>query len=225
MIESVQRLDGRFVEVAIQPQYCQSLDGNSGERVTKPSPHESHLLIQEPVHVRLFPRLEGVRWTFKVHEQILPALRRLGVEVQWTDIVIRHTGYADRALRAKKLDRDTRILLGELGERPNDPFILFNLGMIAVERKQWQNAVTYLERSLAGSAPTDSITRKLFAPLARVQQTLGDTEAAPRTCAEVLSLEPDDAELWFRRGMAHRHRGEPGEAECGMAANSYPTQN
>ena len=164
-------------------------------------------------HIRLFPRLEGVRWTYKVHEQILPALRRLGVAVQWTDITIRHTGYTDRALRDKKLDRDMRILLGELGERPNDPFILFNLGMLAVERKQWQNALTYLERSLAGSAPTDSITRKLFALLARVQEMLGDTEAALRTCAEGLSLEPEDAELWFRKGVAHRHRGEPDEAE------------
>jgi tetratricopeptide (TPR) repeat protein len=164
-------------------------------------------------HIRLFPRVKGVRWTYKVHEQILPALRRLGVTVQWTDITIRHTGYADRTLRAKKLDRDTRILLGELGERPNDPFVLFNLGMIAVERKQWKNSQIYLERSLAGSAPTDSITRKLFALLARVQETLGDTDAALRTCAEGLSLEPEDAELWFRKGIVHRHRGEPDEAE------------
>jgi glycosyltransferase involved in cell wall biosynthesis len=164
-------------------------------------------------HIRLFPRLEGVRWTYKVHEQILPSLRRLGVTVQWTDITIRHTGYSDRELRAKKLDRDTRILLGELGERPNDPFILFNLGMIAVERKRWPSSLNYLERSLAGSAPSDSITRKLFALIARVQETLGDTDAALRTCAEGLSLEPEDAELWFRKGIVHRHRGEPDEAE------------
>ena len=42
---------------------------------------------------------------------------------------------------------------------------------------------------------------------------LGDTDAALRTCAEGLSLEPEDAELWFRKGMAHRRRGEPDEAE------------
>jgi tetratricopeptide (TPR) repeat protein len=85
--------------------------------------------------------------------------------------------------------------------------------MIAVERKQWQNALGYLRRSLSGSAPGDSITRKLFALIAKVQETLGDTEAALRTCAEGLSLEPEDAELWFRKGVAHRHRGERDEAE------------
>ena len=54
-------------------------------------------------HVRLFPRLPGVRWTYKVHEQILPALKGLGVAVQWTGITIRHTGYTDSALRGKSL--------------------------------------------------------------------------------------------------------------------------
>ena len=53
-------------------------------------------------HIRLFPVIEGVRWTYRVHEQILPALKRAGVPVQWTDITVRHTGYADRALRSQE---------------------------------------------------------------------------------------------------------------------------
>ena len=87
-------------------------------------------------HIRLFPLIEGVRWTYRVHEQILPALKRAGVPVEWTDITVRHTGYADRALRTRKLDRDSRILCEELAERPNDPFTLFNLGSIAIERSR-----------------------------------------------------------------------------------------
>jgi tetratricopeptide (TPR) repeat protein len=164
-------------------------------------------------HIRLFPLREDVRWTYRVHEQILPALRRAKVPVEWTDVTLRHTGYADPALRARKLDRDTRILNEELAERPDDPFVLFNLGSIAVERKDWTSALGFLQRSLAGSAPTDSITRKLFALIARVHQMTGDSEAALRTCAEGLSLDPDDAELWFRKAVVHRHRAEPGEAE------------
>ncbi len=114
-------------------------------------------------HIRLFPVLEGVRWTYRVHEQILPALKRAGVPVQWTDITVRHTGYSDRALRFRMLDRDSRILREELAERPDDPFTLFNLGSIAIERTEWNEALGYLKRSLAGSAPSDSIVRKLYA--------------------------------------------------------------
>jgi hypothetical protein len=54
----------------------------------------------------------------------------------------------------------------ELEDRPNDPFVLFNLGAIAVERRAWTEALDFVRRSLAGSAPTDSIVRKLFALMA-----------------------------------------------------------
>ncbi len=86
-------------------------------------------------HIRLFPVREGVRWTYAVHEQILPALRRANVPVRWTDLTVRHTGYTDPALRERKLQHDCKILEDELAERPDDPFVLFNLGSIAVERQ------------------------------------------------------------------------------------------
>ena len=164
-------------------------------------------------HIRLFPVIEGVRWTYRVHEQILPALKRAGVPVEWSDITVRHTGYADRELRSRKLDRDTRILLEELAERPDDPFTLFNLGSVAVERTKWDDALTYLNRSLAHSAPTDSIVRKLYALIARAHQMLRDPQSALRACAQGLSLDPEDAELWFRKAIVHRHCGQAGEAE------------
>ncbi len=110
-------------------------------------------------HIRLFPLREGVRWTYRVHEQILPALRRAGIRTVWTDITVRHTGYVDQALRGRKLERDARILHAELEERPDDPFIQFNLGAIAVEHRDWKSAIGYLQRSLDGSSPTDSIVR------------------------------------------------------------------
>src|SRR5262249_28764304 len=121
-------------------------------------------------------------------------------------------GYVDAALRARKLDRDTRILLEELKDRPDEPFLLFNLGAIAVERKDWDAALGYLGRSLAHSAPGDSIVRKLFALIARAHQMLGDS-AALRACAEGLRFDTEDAELLFRAAVIHRHRGEPEEAE------------
>jgi hypothetical protein len=65
-------------------------------------------------HVRLFPIRPGVRWTYRVHEQILPSLNRAKIPVRWTDIVIRHDGYADPELEARKLERNIKILEREL---------------------------------------------------------------------------------------------------------------
>jgi hypothetical protein len=61
-----------------------------------------------------------------VHEQILPALRRVNVPVRWTEVTVRHTGYTDPVLRERKLQRDWKILDAELSERPEDPFVLFS---------------------------------------------------------------------------------------------------
>ena len=154
-----------------------------------------------------------IRWTYRVHEQILPALRRAGIPVRWTELTVRHTGYADRALRARKLERDTRILREDLAERPDDPFVLFNLGAIAIERQDWHDALELLRRSLAGSAPTDSITRKLYALIARAHQMLASRDQALAACAAGLALDPDDAELLFREAVVRRHSGDSAGAE------------
>jgi hypothetical protein len=110
-------------------------------------------------HVRLFPIREDVRWSCRVHEQILPALKRAKVPVRWTDVTVRHTGYPDRALRSRKLDRDAKILREELAERPHDPLVLFNPASIAIERQEWPEALDHLPHSLASSAPTTILRR------------------------------------------------------------------
>jgi tetratricopeptide (TPR) repeat protein len=173
-------------------------DGSGGETVVD--------------HIRLFPVGETIRWTYRVHEQILPALRRAGIPVRWTDLTVRHTGYSDRALRTRKLVRDARILREELEERPDDPFVLFNLGAIAIEQKEWREALELLRRSLAGSAPTDSITRKLYALIARAHQMLGEPREALAACAAGLEVDPEDAELIFREAVIRRHTGNPDDA-------------
>ena len=44
-----------------------------------------------------FRSATDVRWTYRVHEQILPAHRRdAKVPVRWTDLIIRHAGYVRR---------------------------------------------------------------------------------------------------------------------------------
>jgi hypothetical protein len=42
---------------------------------------------------------------------------------------------------------------------------------------------------------------------------LGNSQAALQTCAAGLKLDAWDADLWFRKAVVHRHRGESGEAE------------
>jgi GT2 family glycosyltransferase/tetratricopeptide (TPR) repeat protein len=164
-------------------------------------------------HVRLFRNDPRVRWRYRVHEQILPALRAVGADVRWGDVRIHHVGYVDPAVRARKRERDTRLLRAELDANPDDPFALFNLGAVLHERGEWAEAAGVLERSLRLSHPRDSIVRKLFALIAQCQSRLGDRSRAVTTCGAGREHYPDDAELLFLEANLHKETGNLAAAE------------
>src|SRR5262249_41866180 len=165
-------------------------------------------------HVRLFRRHPGLRWQYRVHEQILPALRQLQAEVRWSDVAIHHTGYRDPNLRRHKLERDLRLLRLEDAEHPNDPFTLFNLGCIYNELGQPAEAAGYLRRSLGSSRRRDSIVRKLYALLGRCERALGKPDEALAASIEGRRHYPDDTELLFQEALVRRERGDAAGAEA-----------
>jgi tetratricopeptide (TPR) repeat protein len=164
--------------------------------------------------VRLFKNHPAVRWDYRVHEQLLPSLRQAGHELRWTDIAVTHTGYADPALRAAKLQRNLRLLLLEQAERPDDPFTLFNLGWAYAELGRLADAIPLLERSLARSQKGDSIVRKLYALLSQCHDRLGRPREALAACRAGRVWCPDDAELLFAEGGLLRRLGDAAGAEA-----------
>ncbi|WP_246539312.1 glycosyltransferase [Telmatocola sphagniphila] len=166
-------------------------------------------------HVRLFRRDPRLRWRFRVHEQILPDLRSLNAEIRWSDATIRHVGYKDPALRKSKLGRDRRLLELEIAENPSNPFTLFNLGSIHQELGEHQIALDLFRRSLAGSHPSDSIVRKLYALIVQAHRKLGQNDEAFYAVKAGLQVYPQDSELIFLHAMMLRERGDiPGAEAC-----------
>ena len=74
------------------------------------------------VQCRLFRNSPAVRWEYRVHEQIQPAVERWGGTVRPTEIFIEHSGYEEAAVYVRKLKRNISLLFLEDQERPNDPF-------------------------------------------------------------------------------------------------------
>ncbi|MCI0702677.1 MAG: glycosyltransferase [Planctomycetia bacterium] len=166
-------------------------------------------------HVRLFRNDPRLRWRYRVHEQILPALREVGADVRWSDVAITHLGYAEPGARGPKLERDLRLLRLEETEQPDDPFTLFNLGSVMLELRQTEEALPYLLRSLTRSHPRDSIVRKLHAQIAQCHHRAGRQEEALRACAAGREHYPDDAELLFVEGLVRQDGGDwEGAAGC-----------
>jgi tetratricopeptide (TPR) repeat protein len=165
-------------------------------------------------HVRLFRRHPQLRWTYRVHEQILPALGQLGYQIRWTDVVLDHSGYQDPARHQAKQHRNLRLLRLQEADDPDEPFTLFNLGWALLELGQPADALPYLRRSLARTHPGASIVRKLYALLTQAHRQLGQPGAALAACRAGRARYPHDAELLFREGLLRRAQGDPAGAEA-----------
>jgi tetratricopeptide (TPR) repeat protein len=169
-------------------------------------------------HVRLFRNRPDIYWEFRVHEQILPSLRRSGAEVRWAGVEVLHTGYADRAVRRRKLERDLRLLHLEQAEQPGHAFTLFNLGSVYRELGRPAEALPYLRQSVEGSHPRDSIIRKLYSLIAGCHEELGQPEQALAAATEGLNYCSDDAELLYLRAAHLLRKGQLAEAETAAVA-------
>lgn len=170
-------------------------------------------------HVKMVRRHADIRFTGRIHEQILPAIRRLGGEIEWTDIFVVHSG-ADRseAGRARKRARDLRLLELELAEDPDSSFALFNMGMTLLDARRPAEALGVLARSLQLASAGESHMRKVYALLTQAYGDLGRHGTALKTCRQGLGVFPEDAELVFRQAQLQLALGDCGGAGQAIAA-------
>ncbi|WP_437207257.1 tetratricopeptide repeat protein [Planctomicrobium sp. SH664] len=153
-------------------------------------------------HVKLIRNLPELEFEFRIHEQVLPSIRRAGGDVGWTEIYVVHSGAEHTPeVHAKKLARDFRLLELELADRPEHPFTLFNLGMTHADAGDHAQAINYLQCCLEVSPPQDSHVRKAYALLLGSLMQARRFEEAWTASEQGLQLFPDDKELLFRRAM------------------------
>jgi glycosyltransferase involved in cell wall biosynthesis/predicted Zn-dependent protease len=164
-------------------------------------------------HVRLFRNDPRIRWQYRVHEQILPAIRQSGGDARQVDVTIQHTGYQDPVWRGTKDNRNLRLLEMDHADDPENPFTLFNLGWTYEEMKRPLDALPLLQRSLELSSPGDSIVRKLFSLIMECHRQLGQKEDALRACIQGRQFYPEDAQLLFQEAILRREHGDLGGAE------------
>lgn len=169
-------------------------------------------------HVKLFPNRPDLRFEHRIHEQILPAIRRAELPLVKTRLFVVHQNY-DRSPegQARKRARDERLLRLELLERPDHPFTLFNLGMTHLEA--WRNytvAAQYLERSIRLSHPNDSIVSKAHAMLTTARLLLGEYEAAAAANEAGRLHAPDDPELLLLAGEVYPRLNRMADARLAL---------
>jgi hypothetical protein len=167
-------------------------------------------------HPRLFRNHPQARWEYRVHEQILPAIARLGGTVRPTDVVLYHLGYRDASVARRKLERNNRLLELEVVERPEDPVVLFNLGRTRLRLGRVTEAVPCLSQCLRRlPAELAHILRTAYALLVEAHCRLGLHREALTVCQEGRERFPQDPELLLAEGLVRRDLGDvPGAETC-----------
>jgi glycosyltransferase involved in cell wall biosynthesis len=76
-------------------------------------------------YTRLFRNHKAIRYEGTVHEQIAPSIDALGLDIIETEIVIRHYGY--NKISREKIQRNKELILTELKNKPDDPWLKYHL--------------------------------------------------------------------------------------------------
>lgn len=99
--------------------------------------------------LRVVPRLPGVRFAGRVHEELASSVAAAGVPVEETTLEIHHVGYADPAVTKAKAARNERLLRQAAAERPDDVHVLLHLAQALAEQGRFQEADARITEAVA----------------------------------------------------------------------------
>jgi len=168
---------------------------------------------------RLLPR--GARYERRIHEQPVSSLPRTRLP-----LVLGHDGYLDAKIE-KKRDRNISLLLEELADRPEDPYVLYQLGKDAeVIAEDLSRASDFYARS-AALVPEDAAYRHdLCVRLLFCLSKSGRLEEAITRSGEWMEAWSESPDFFFTVGMLmfDAAAAQPKQAEAQwlpMAENAF----
>ncbi|MFA6110695.1 MAG: glycosyltransferase, partial [Candidatus Latescibacterota bacterium] len=171
--------------------------------------------------VKIFPRRLGVRFERPVHETVAPSLERLGIPIRATDLEVRHTGYADPEVAARKRRYYLELMKGWLAGHPDDWYLGFRVGhthYLAGEHRRAREEFAALLARAGGdpAAATAAGLALLFTGRSWLEE--GQGEAALPFLERAAVLRPDDALTLLSLGDARTKLRRYGEAITSLRA-------
>ncbi len=165
-------------------------------------------------HVKLIRNFPGIRFEGRIHEQILPSIREHGGEIVRLNAVVLHAGY-DTSVKgqANKRVRDWHLLNLDLQDRPEHPFVWFNIGMTHHYTGGHEEAVQALRNSIRFSGEHDSHLRKAYSLMGVSHRELKQYDQAESAFREGLARVGEDPELIFQLAMTATAQGKLLEAK------------
>ncbi len=166
--------------------------------------------------VRLFRRLPGVHYERRLHEQVLGSLlaQRPQGPIAVAPTVIAHHGYLPKLVDERgKRERNLRLALEEVAERPDDAFAAYALGVEQLSQGDFAAAAAELKRARELTAVIEPWQSRLFKLEASALWQAGRESDALRLALEALRHFPRFTDLHYLAGVLLARAGRPRDAE------------
>jgi glycosyltransferase involved in cell wall biosynthesis len=175
---------------------------------------DGYIVVDHLKLCRSFKDERAIRFSGRIHEQLLDSVYKAGGTVERTDIYVVHSGYDHSPEgQARKREREDLLLRLDEEEQPNHPFPKWNLGMTFYYRGDYPAAIEKLEACLALAGPRDSTNRKAYALLCAAYSQLKQPDKAREYVERGLNQYPTDPELLFRAANLYQELGDLARAE------------
>jgi glycosyltransferase involved in cell wall biosynthesis/SAM-dependent methyltransferase len=163
------------------------------------------------LQTRIIPNREGVRFTGRVHEQVVPSLNEIGVRVEPLDITIRHTGYHDEDARRAKARRNLDILKAEVEDGHETANRYFFMAMACMGIQDYAQCLHYLGRAREKRTDEDwlhysfTVSTDCLLRLERIEEAASEV-------ARGISLFRDSPLLHYFQGLVRMKQGRYDDA-------------
>ncbi len=195
-----------------------------------PMPAGEAVAFTEYPVLRLFRNRPDLRFRQAIHEQVLPAILDAGGSVHESTLLLTHHGYLRPTVQGgqARAQRDREIIEAVLRREPENAYLWFQLGALALREGVPGEAELYLERaSRLGDrlgATERALTERLLSGLA---YQVGDARAALAHAEASLTALPSDRNTLGLLSWAQAHiaLGQRAADEAAAAARpNLPAQ-
>lgn len=169
--------------------------------------------------VRLFRNKPEYRFTGVIHEQVAGSIKRhAGTGALATSgITIIHNGYLQGKITAKaKRERNIGIINQALTDTPQDPFLLYSLGIEYTQIGDFSKGNELLMAALVRLKGEEGYFRRLIITLGFGLLQTGEQDRLTWLLDKALLMFPSDPDLLLLRGMAAMRAGRWQAAADGL---------
>jgi tetratricopeptide (TPR) repeat protein len=158
---------------------------------------------------RLFRNRPDIRFEGRIHEQVIMSAQRTGLKTYPSAVHIIHLGYTQTTMDERdKLNRNLDLLLKQLEEEPDNPYVHYNLGQTYKMMGQIEEAAGRFQLAMdqlrAEKADTGiPYFANLYFALPDVLRMLKRHDEARKWLEEGLRIYPDFPDLHFTLGSVH----------------------